>query len=294
MNSSEANIDCIVPEVSVLMAVFDTPTAYLDEAIGSILSQSFTDFEFIIIDDGSGAETESRLCFWAQRDPRIRLYREDKNIGLTKALNIGLNLVRGNYVARQDADDMSDRVRLEEQLRFMECHPNIDAVGTDVILVDSAAIRAGTLEIPPDLKGLDRRNILVHGSMFFRGIVFKLVGGYDERMRLSQDYELYLRMIRIHHMSISVLSKQYYFLRQHSASLSSHFIFRQLYYSVLAKYFVKNNSSQKRLGVRFYFSLIFEYFITHRLFLSFYFRNWMRLLRKSLRKKSILKSYRVK
>jgi len=294
MSSSEANISCIVPEVSVLMAVFDTPTVYLDEAIGSILSQSFTDFEFIIIDDGSGAETESRLRFWAERDPRIRLYREDKNIGLTKALNIGLKLVRGNYVARQDADDMSDRVRLEEQLRFMERHPSIDAVGTDAILIDAAAIRAGTLEIPSDLKGLDRRNILVHGSMFFRGVVFKLVGGYDERMRLSQDYELYLRMIRIHHMSISVLSKQYYFLRQHPASLSSHFIFRQLYYSVLAKHFVKNNSSQDRLGVRFYFFLIFEYFITHRLFLGFYFRIWMRLLWKSLGKKSISKARRVK
>ena len=280
MSSSKVNTDCIAPEISVLMAVFDTPTVYLDDAIGSILSQSFTDFEFIIIDDGSSAETESRLCFWAQRDRRIRLHREGKNIGLTKALNIGLNLVRGNYVARQDADDMSDIVRLEQQLRFMKSHPILDAIGTNAILIDATSRKAGALEIPPDLKGIDRRNILVHGSMFFRGAVFKLVGGYDERMRLSQDYELYLRMIHSYHMNIGVLSKQYYFLRQHSASLSSYYIFRQLYYSVLAKYFVKNNSSRKRLGFRFYFSLIFEYFITHRLFLSFYYRNWMRLLRK--------------
>jgi glycosyltransferase involved in cell wall biosynthesis len=280
MKSSGVKINCVAPKISVLMAVFDTPSIYLDEAIGSILSQSFGDFEFIIIDDGSSAETESRLCYWAKRDPRIRLYRGIKNIGLTKALNIGLDLVRGKYVARQDADDMSDRFRLEEQLRFMECHPNFDAVGTNAILIDASARKVGTLEIPPDLKGLDRRNILVHGSMFFRGAALKLAGGYDKRMLLSQDYELYLRMIHIYQMSIGVLSEQYYLLRQHSASLSSHYIFRQLYYSVLAKHFATNNSGRKRLGIQFYFSLIFEYFITHRLFLGFYYRNCMRLLRK--------------
>lgn len=268
MNSSEVNTSCIVPEVSVLMAVFDTPTVYLDAAIGSILSQSFTDFEFIIIDDGSGAETENRLRYWAQREPRIRLYREDKNIGLTKALNIGLNLVRGNYVARQDADDMSDRVRLEKQLRFMERHPNVDAVGTNAILIDATASTTGTSEISSDLKGLDRRNILVHGSMFFRRIVFKLVGGYDERMRLSQDYELYLRMMRSYGMRLGILSETHYYLRQHPSSLSSKNTFSQLYYSVLAKTLSKKRNNKHKIFPIFWFKFMFDLLVIHRLFLG--------------------------
>jgi NDP-4-keto-2,6-dideoxyhexose 3-C-methyltransferase len=256
------------PSISVLMAVFNAPENYLDAAIASINQQSCQDFEFIIVDDGSDVATGDRLRMWSDRDRRIRLHKLPANVGLTKALNAGLKLARGDYLARQDADDISGPHRLEAQLEFLALHPEVDAVGTDAVLIDVGGNKIGNMEIDPDLKGLSRRNLLVHGSMLFRRHVFDLLGGYDERMRLSQDYELYLRMVRFHGMRIGVLPEAHYRLRQHPASLSSRRMFRQLYYSVLAKSLTELHKSRFRCELRFWRDLIIDFFFTHRLFLG--------------------------
>ncbi len=256
------------PLISILMAVYNAPPSYLDAAVDSILAQSLTDFECIIVDDGSGVATGDRLRMWADRDHRIRLHKLPANVGLTKALNAGLKLARGDYLARQDADDISGPHRLASQLEFLSLHPEIDAVGTDAILIDAGGNKIGDMEIDPDLKELSRRNLLVHGSMLFRRHVFDLLGGYNERMQLSQDYELYLRMLRLHGMRISVLPEAHYRLRQHPASLSSRRMFRQLYYSVMAKSLTELNKSRFRRELGFWRNLIVDFFFTHRLFLG--------------------------
>ena len=205
------------PAISVLMAVYNAPENYLNAAIASILQQSCRDFEFIIVDDGSDVATGDRLRMWADHDQRIRLHKLPANVGLTKALNTGLKLARGDYLARQDADDVSGPHRLASELNFLVLHPENDAVGTNAVLIDVDGNRIGDMKIDPELLGLSRRNLLVHGSMLFRRRVFDLLGGYDERMRLSQDYELYLRMLRLHGMRIGVLPEAHYRLRQHPA-----------------------------------------------------------------------------
>lgn len=256
------------PAVSVLMAVYNAPVGYLDAAIVSILQQSWRDFEFIIVDDGSDLAIANQLQVWAGRDHRIRLHRLPANIGLTRALNEGLKFACGEYIARQDADDLSEPRRLAAQLEFLALHPEVDAVGTDAVLVDVGGKTIGEMKIDPELQGLSRRNLLVHGSMFFRRRVFDLLGGYDERMLLSQDYELYLRMLRLHSMKIGVLQGAHYRLRQHPDSLSSRRVFRQLYYSVLAKNLTKLHKNRFRREFGFWRDLIIDFVFTHRLLLS--------------------------
>ena len=262
------------PVVSVLMAVYNAPVGYLDAAIVSILQQSWRDFEFIIVDDASDLAIANQLQVWAARDHRIRLHSLPVNIGLTRALNEGLKFACGKYIARQDADDVSEPRRLEAQLDFLALNPQVDATGTDAVLIDVGGNKIGDMRIDPKLHGLSRRNLLVHGSMIFRRRVFDLLSGYDERMRLSQDYELYLRMRRFHGMKIGVLQEAHYRLRQHSESLSSRLMFRQLYYSVLAK--TLTSPLQGQLSKTFYFArtLAFDLLVSHRLMLGPLFRRF--------------------
>lgn len=261
------------PIVSVLMAVHNAPAAYLDPAITSLLGQTHRDFELVVVDDGSDDATGDLLRAWAKRDQRIRLHSLPVNVGLTRALNVGLGLVRGAYIARQDADDISGARRLAAQLEFLETHLEVDAVCTDAALINADGNRIGVMEIDPDLKGLSRRNLLVHGAMMFRRRVFDTLGGYDERMRLSQDYEVYLRMTRRHGMKIGILPGVHYFLRQHSASLSSRRMFRQLYYSVMAKSLTRGGGNGLLRRMAFCANLFADYVFTHRLFVGAMIRN---------------------
>src|SRR3990170_6306785 len=103
------------PEITVLMSVYNGER-FLREAIESILNQTYRDFEFLIINDGS--TDSSREIILSYNDPRIRLIDNELNIGLTRSLNKGLRLARGKYIARQDADDISFRKRLEKQVAF--------------------------------------------------------------------------------------------------------------------------------------------------------------------------------
>lgn len=116
-----------LPKVSVLMPVYNGGS-YLAEAIRSILEQTFTDFELLVIDDGS--KDESYKIAAEISDDRIRLIRQDKNLGLVAALNLGLGLSRGKYIARMDADDISLPERLSRQVDFMDTNPDVGICGS--------------------------------------------------------------------------------------------------------------------------------------------------------------------
>lgn len=128
------------PAISVLMGVYNTPASYLSESIESILNQSFREFEFVIVDDGSDDRNTVECLNQLARegiinaDKRIRLIRNRENVGLTRSLNIGLKQCRGTYVARMDADDVALPDRLERQLRYMEEHPDVVLVGSEIIV----------------------------------------------------------------------------------------------------------------------------------------------------------------
>lgn len=178
--------------ISVVMPVYNTPTAILKEAIDSILNQSFRDFEFIIVDDGSEGETAVYLN--TLNDPRIKLLHNKENIGITKSLNIGFRAAQGKYIARMDADDISIRERFEKQYAYMENHP-------DVVLCGCAIEEFGTkngryytkLEDPEiyRIKALFYYPGPCHPTMFIRKktLVENSIS-YNEELTYVQDYGL--------------------------------------------------------------------------------------------------------
>ena len=123
------------PLISVIMPVFNGEN-FLQDAVGSILGQTFTDFELIAIDDGSTDNSTALLESFRLNDRRVIIQRHTENQGVTAALNTGLALARGKYIARMDADDISLPVRFEKQVAFMETHPEIDILGSAVRLMD--------------------------------------------------------------------------------------------------------------------------------------------------------------
>lgn len=173
---------------------------YLGEAVASILAQSFREFEFLILDDASTDGTRDFLR--AQTDPRIRVIERSENIGLTAALNVGLREARGEFIARQDADDISDPRRLELQLGFLSGHPSCAVVGSQARLIDGTGRSLGKKDFPLSYRGIAFAhlfdNALAHSAVTFRKAAVVAAGGYDEAWPASQDYELWSRMSERH------------------------------------------------------------------------------------------------
>ena len=187
------------PKISVIMAVYNEEK-YIREAIESILNQTFRDFEFIIVDDGSTDNTPKILEEYAKKDSRIRILRNEKNIGLTKSLNKAIKQAKGEYIARMDADDIAMKERLEKQLDFMEKNPDVGLVGTSFYFINEEGKILGKNIYPT--KDEDLRRILIknntfcHPSIMIRKEVFDKIGLYDESFETSQDYELYFRVAK--------------------------------------------------------------------------------------------------
>jgi glycosyltransferase involved in cell wall biosynthesis len=184
-----------MPEISVLMSVFNSEK-WLKSSIDSVLSQSEDEFEFIIINDGSTDNTSSILKSY--KDDRIIIV-DQENRGLTKSLNVGLNLAKGKYIARIDADDISMQNRLDVQKKFMEENPDIALVGSDAIIIDEKGNKVGHAKYPTSHTMLSNKlynfkSVFPHSSIFFRKNIIMKGGGYNENFIRSQDYDLYLRI----------------------------------------------------------------------------------------------------
>ena len=116
------------PKISVVMPVYNAD-AFLNDAVESVLNQSFRDFEFVIVNDGSSDKTCSILEKYASEDDRIRIFHQE-NLGMIAALNRGCLMARGKYIARMDADDISYSDRLKKQFVYLERHPQVGILGT--------------------------------------------------------------------------------------------------------------------------------------------------------------------
>lgn len=175
---------------------------FLREAIESILCQTCSDFEFLIINDGS--TDNSRDIVLSFDDARIRLVDNPTNIGLTKSLNQGLQLAKSEYITRQDADDISYPTRLEREVQFMDRHPEIILLGTRARAIDERGKpKKIELRIPTGLLAirwfLMFQNAFIHSSVMFRRmVIWEKLGGYDESISRAQDYEMWSRTAREH------------------------------------------------------------------------------------------------
>lgn len=186
------------PTVSVLMAVHNG-MPWLPDAVESVCGQSFSAFEFIIVDDGSTDDTAQFLAAAQARDRRIRLVRNPTNVGLTRSLNLGLTEARGDWIARQDADDLWHSLKLEKQLAFLARTPAVGLLGTSGELVTVERGKESSRSYSPPSIHEELRWHLLHANPFIHAsAVFarELSGAsvrYDERMRCAQDYELWTR-----------------------------------------------------------------------------------------------------
>lgn len=186
------------PVISVVMAVHNG-AKYLRAAVDSILAQSFADFEFIVIDDGS--TDESLAILKSYDDPRLRIVRRE-NKGLTKSLNEGIALARGELIARMDGDDIALPQRFEKQVALLRTDDSLVAVGGDVMRIDgddrpltSPRMPLTHDEIEADLL-LGRGGALVHPAMMARASALRAIGGYREQFKTAQDLDLYLRLVK--------------------------------------------------------------------------------------------------
>jgi glycosyltransferase involved in cell wall biosynthesis len=183
--------------VSILMPVFNG-AAHLREAVGSVLAQSFSDWELLVVDDGSSdgsAEVAEGVA-----DSRVRILRNGENLGLVPTLNVGLAEARGEFVARCDADDLCAPNRLAEQVAFARGNPAVPLIGSDAGLVTEGGRFAGRWRTGgmADLVRweMNFRTPFAHSSAFFRRkVVVEGFGGYRER-RASEDLDLWSRVGR--------------------------------------------------------------------------------------------------
>ena len=181
-------------DISVLMTVYNDEK-YLNKSIESILNQSFRGFEFIIINDGSTDSTTDILNYYSSIDSRIRVFHKT-NTGMTKALNFGLSISQGKYIARMDSDDISFPKRLEIEFEFLENNPDIDLIGGAAQIIDDMdnVIGLRNIGVKNPKKTLSHQNIFQHTDIMFRRSILKKVIGYREKFRNAQDYDLWLRI----------------------------------------------------------------------------------------------------
>lgn len=205
------------PFVTVLMPVFNAER-WLAQSIQSILRQEFSDFELLIVNDGStdGSTAVARSF----SDSRIRLLELPQNIGFVEALNRGLAEARGIWIARQDGDDFSHASRLREQVNLLMVHPEIDLLYSDAMLIDEGGMFRGMLRAPENdalLRwDLCFRNSIPHSSVVFRrdSVTGDLRGyRYDN---VAADYDLWTRILKSGHAMKSPGTLVHYRLHSHS------------------------------------------------------------------------------
>ncbi len=189
------------PKVSVAMPVYNCER-YVAQAVESILTQTFADFEFLIVDDGSTDKSRTILETYAARDARIQLVSRP-NTGLLVALNEMLGRARGEYVARMDSDDVALPLRFERQVRYLDEHPECVLAGSRVLIIDpdgDALTMLGQAlsheQIIDDFLA-NRGQIIYHPAVMFRRQIVMDIGGYDEKMLEAEDWDLFLRVAEV-------------------------------------------------------------------------------------------------
>jgi glycosyltransferase involved in cell wall biosynthesis len=235
----------MMPVISVIMPVRNG-REWLREAIESIFAQTFGDFEFLIVDDGSDHETAAALDAYAGRDRRIRLIRQTPQ-GIVAALNRAVDAACSPYLARLDADDRARPERLARQLAYMQANRHIGLLGSFAEKIDAAGAIVGRLTPPGDAgklrRMLHRTNPFIHSSVMMRTALVRQAGGYRTAFRAAEDYDLWLRMAEAG--GIAVVPEILIQYRLHETNLSRLDAIRQSFSVRLAQ----RSAAARRRGI---------------------------------------------
>lgn len=185
------------PTVSVLMPVYNAQQ-YVAEAVESILTQTFSDFEFIIIDDGSTDASLKILEAYAAKDERLCLSSRS-NKGLTPTMNEMLGFAEGEFIAIIENDDVAVPERLARQVEFLQCRPDVICVSGAHELIDEKGRLLTRLELPEHNDQIQQLALAGHGSICHPGVMIRRaplikIGGYNKTMRMAHDLDLWLRL----------------------------------------------------------------------------------------------------
>jgi hypothetical protein len=223
------------PLVSVVMAVYNGGE-FLSEAIESVLKQSFADFDFVVIDDGSTDRTPDILRHYASADQRLRIYTQ-KNLGASASLNRGWRLARGELIAHMDADDVAKPERVERQVEFLKLHPEVAVLGTSCEFMSRDGSRRVAMPLPSEdadiKKTLPYGNCLAHPTIMMRKSALLEMGGYRSVFLYAEDYDLWLRMAERH--ALANLADPLLGYRIHSGQASIRHIRQQTILALAAR-----------------------------------------------------------
>lgn len=209
------------PEISVLMSCYNCER-WLPDAIDSVLAQSFRKFELILVDDGSVDNTWQIIKSYDSRDDRVVAITKE-NTGLTDSLNVGVAQARGRWIARLDADDVSESTRLEEQLDFADKNPGVVLLGSGFVEIDDQGIQIRQHYYPAGHRRLVRRlenlhRFFPHSSAMFRRDIAEQWKFYNSLFQKTQDWDLWLRLSELG--QIACLKNSLVRIRRHSHQIS--------------------------------------------------------------------------
>ena len=241
----------MTPKVTVLMTVYNGQR-YLKECMDSVLSQTFKEFEFLIVDDCSADSSMDMIN--SCRDSRIRIIKNEKNLGQVVSLNIGLSSADGEYVARMDQDDVISKHRLARQVEFLHKRPDISVAGTWGEAIDEKGDAFASICLPVRNEeiaatALFAGHFLLHSSVIFRKDHIVEAGKYNEDFCFAEDYDLWTRLLLKGRRFVNIPAPLIKF-RCHKKSSSKNFFQRQLAnarHSVLN--FIKNIDAQQNSSV---------------------------------------------
>lgn len=236
-----------MPLVSVLMPVYNAEADTFKTAVESILNQTYKNFEFIIINDGSTNNTEEVILSF--KDERIRYFKNNKNLKIIKTLNIGLELARGKYIARLDSDDYCDKTRLEKQVKYLEENPEIGLLGTYYEHVPENRVVAHPFK-PDEVKLYLRgcQNCILHSSAMFRkSVLDKLNLKYNECALHAEDYMLWSNISNVTGVAIYPEVLTFYRSSASGISSSNRFVQQKMVIVILLGNLIKDFPCDKQL-----------------------------------------------
>lgn len=184
-------------EVSIIMSTYND-RRFIEESITSVSKQSFTKWELIIIDDASNDDTQEIVNRIKKKERRIRYYRNQNRLGLTKNLNYGIDLAKADLIARIDSDDVwISKYKLQKQISFIKNHPNTGLIGTWVKAIDESGKNLYDLRYPYSDKEIRKsillENLFVHSSVLFNKNLVVQLGKYPQEI-YAEDYDLWLKV----------------------------------------------------------------------------------------------------
>lgn len=225
-------------KISVVMAAYNAEK-YLREAMDSILAQTYEDLELIVLDDKSTDGSLAILKEYAARDPRVVVLENEENMGLTKSLNKGLAVAKGEYIARMDADDISVPDRFEKQVAFLDSHPDYTFVSCIGRYIDEEG-REEQLRLFPETHEqicamMPKVDAVMHPGVMFRRADVAAIGNYCEELRVVQDYDLWFRGMAAGYKFYNIQEPLVYFRRNHSYNMRKNRAYRLMDFKVRCK-----------------------------------------------------------